>query len=133
MGKMSAEQKLIEEISRRKYEVDGPFGHETVTPDDFTLKISDVIFLSEYTFVYELFRKREFLDTRIIWDYHRKKWWPILEFDDPAEVKRRYKKKAKFFLKQVVRKENLKSYLPDALIDDIVELFFIKGDIKHYY
>jgi hypothetical protein len=51
---------------------------------------------------------------------------------NPTEVKRRYKKKAKFFLKQVVRKEKLKAYLPDDLITDIVKLFFIRGNVKRY-
>ncbi len=134
MGKMSAEQKLIEEISGRKYEVEGPYGHETITPNDFILSIREVagFYVFDFAFYYELFRLRDNERVPVLSDFHKRKWWPILESVNPAEVKRRYKKKARFFLKQAVRKEKMKSYLPDALMDDIVELFFIKGNIKRY-
>jgi len=95
MGKMSADQKLIEEISGRKYEVDGPYGRENVTPDDFVLEVSEVLHFSNFVFLYELFRKK-YPNSPIIKDYHINKQWPILGFVDPAEVKRRYKKKAIF-------------------------------------
>lgn len=131
---MSAEQKLIEEISGRKYEVDGPYGHEIITPNDFILSIREVagFYVFDFAFYYEIFRLKDNEKVPVISNFNKSKWWPILEFEDPAEVKRRYKKKAKFFLKQAIRKEKMKSYLPDELMDDIVELFFIKGNIKHY-
>jgi hypothetical protein len=132
MGKMSADQKLIEEISGRKYEVDGPYGHEIVTPDDFTLKISEELYGTNFIFNYELFRKRKYLDSPILKDYHISKQCPILDIVNPTEVRQRYRKKAKIFFKQVVRREKLKAYLPDDLINDIVELFFIRGNVKRY-
>jgi len=103
----------IEGISKREYEVKGLDNYETVSPDDFVLTIK----FNSFSYEYRLVRKKENENVVILndalWDYK-------------FEV-RRLIMGDKFIAKKFIRK-NIGKYLPRKLINDIVELYFLRKE-----
>jgi len=128
----------IREIEQRKHKVRGMKSYETITSGEFDLtygyrksgdaEMGDNV---EYIFKCTLFRQRGDKKIEICEGENTIKSWYGESTSKQVEKLFHSKRKIKYMLKRTIRK-NIGKYLPGKLLDDIIELHFLREERKSH-